>query len=307
MADLSLAAFWLALAATAAAVLLYWGHVLGVRLVLRRLATSSGAGPAVASLEVGGGQAGLPESLGRLASLATWTAAAFLALSLFARWRAVGHAPWSSMWEFTLAFAAAMTLSYVAFERWYGRGARAGAARTLGAVVQPLVLALLAVSAAFFPSDVRPLVPALQNQDLLAVHVAMMILAYGALSVSFAAGAMYLVQGPQSRFARLPKARLLDEIGYRSVMVGFPVLALGIALGAYWANSAWGRYWGWDPKETSALVTWLIYGAYLHMHGLRGWSGTRAAVVLVIGFAAVLFTYFAVNLWVSGLHSYAGV
>ncbi len=307
MADLSLAAFWLALAATAAAVVLYWGNALGVRLVLRRLATSSGAGPSVASLAVGGGPAGLTESLGRLASLATWTAAAFLALSLFARWRAVGHAPWSNMWEFTVAFAGAMTLSYIAFEGWYGRGERLRAARTLGAVVQPLVLVLLAVSAAFFPSDVRPLVPALQNQDLLAVHVAMMIVAYGALSVSFAAGTMYLVQGPGNRFARLPRARLLDDIGYRSVMVGFPVLALGIALGAYWANSAWGRYWGWDPKETSALVTWLIYGVYLHMRGLRGWSGTRSAVVLVIGFAAVLFSYFAVNLWVSGLHSYAGV
>ena len=113
--------------------------------------------------------------------------------------------------------------------------------------------------------------------------------------------------GKRNRFARLPRAQLLDEIGYRSVMLGFPLLALGIALGAYWANHAWGRYWGWDPKETSALVTWLIYGVYLHMRGLRGWAGTRSAAVLVIGFAAVMFTYFAVNLWVSGLHSYAGV
>ncbi|MFQ6098993.1 MAG: cytochrome c biogenesis protein CcsA, partial [Armatimonadota bacterium] len=74
-----------------------------------------------------------------------------------------------------------------------------------------------------------------------------------------------------------------------------------------WGNSAWGRYWGWDPKETSALVTWLIYAAYLHTRGLRGWSGTRAAAILVVGVIAVLFTYVAVNLWVSGLHSYAGV
>ncbi|HZP57392.1 MAG TPA: cytochrome c biogenesis protein CcsA, partial [Dehalococcoidia bacterium] len=89
--------------------------------------------------------------------------------------------------------------------------------------------------------------------------------------------------------------------------VGFPMLALGIALGAWWANSAWGRYWGWDPKETSALVTWLIYAGYLHARGLRGWKGKRAAGILVVGYVGVLFTYFAVNLWVSGLHSYAGV
>jgi cytochrome c-type biogenesis protein CcsB len=137
--------------------------------------------------------------------------------------------------------------------------------------------------------------------------VAAMIVAYGALSVSFGAAVMYLAQGKSNRFARLPDSQTLDDIAYRSVMLGFPLLAIGIALGAYWANSAWGRYWGWDPKETSALVTWLIYGIYLHMRGLRNWSGTRSAVVLIAGFVAVMFTYFAVNLWVSGLHSYAGV
>jgi cytochrome c-type biogenesis protein CcsB len=266
-----------------------------MRMVVRRLATNGDGGVAVATFER------FPESLGRLASLATWAAAAVLMISLFARWRAVGHAPWSNMWEFTIAFAGGVMLFYIVFERRFGQ-------RTLGAFILPVVLTLMAVAAAFFPSDVEPLVPALQNQDLLAIHVATMILAYSALSVSFGAGVMYLVQdGERNRFSRLPKAGLLDEIGYRSVMVGFPLLALGIALGAYWGNSAWGRYWGWDPKETSALVTWLIYAAYLHTRGLRGWTGKRAAVILVLGFIAVMFTYFVVNLWVSGLHSYAGV
>jgi cytochrome c-type biogenesis protein CcsB len=292
---LSLTTFWLALGLTAGAVIFYWAHAFGVRVALRRLATNGDSGVAVATFER------LPESLGWLGSLSTWAAAAFLTVSLFARWQAVGHAPWSNMWEFTVAFAGGVMLFYIVFERWYGQ-------RTLGAFIQPVVLALMAVAAAFFPSDVEPLVPALQNQDLLAIHVATMILAYSALSVSFGAGVMYLVQdGERNRFSRLPKAGLLDEIGYRSVMVGFPLLALGIALGAYWGNSAWGRYWGWDPKETSALVTWLIYAAYLHTRGLRGWTGKRAAVMLVLGFIAVLFTYFVVNLWVSGLHSYAGV
>jgi len=109
------------------------------------------------------------------------------------------------------------------------------------------------------------------------------------------------------RFSRLPDTEALADIAYWSVLVGFPLLTLGIALGAYWASSAWGRYWGWDPKETSALLTWFIYAGYLHARGLRGWEGKRAAWLLVVGFAAVLFTYFAVNFLISGLHSYAGV
>ncbi len=99
----------------------------------------------------------------------------------------------------------------------------------------------------------------------------------------------------------------MEEIANRSVLVGFPLLTLGVILGAYWAHSAWSRYWGWDPKETSALVTWLIYAGYLHARNLRGWKGKGSAWLLVIGFGAVLFSYFAVNLWISGLHSYAGV
>jgi cytochrome c-type biogenesis protein CcsB len=223
------------------------------------------------------------------------------------RWLAVHHAPWSNMYEFTIAFGAGITAFYAGFERFYQDDDHAHSARVLGALTLPVVCAMLVLTAAFFPSEVRPLVPALQNADLLAIHVAAMIIAYGALSVSFAAAVLYLAQGKTNRFARLPDGQTLDDIAYRSVMLGFPLLAIGIALGAYWANSAWGRYWGWDPKETSALVTWLIYGIYLHMRGLRNWSGTRSAVVLVAGFGAVMFTYFAVNLWVSGLHSYAGV
>jgi cytochrome c-type biogenesis protein CcsB len=293
MEQLSVDMFWLALAAAATATLLYWGHAFGIRLALRRLATN-GQTLKVTSWER------LPASIGQAATLATWLVGAFVAAALVARWRATGHAPWSNMWEYTVAFAGGTSLAYAIFERWYGQ-------RTLGAFVQPVVLGLLAAAAAFFPSDVRPLVPALRNEPLLTAHVAMMILAYSALSVSFGAAVVYLVQGEKSRFSRLPRAAVLDEIGYRAVIVGFPLLALGIALGAYWANSAWGRYWDWDPKETSALATWLVYAGYLHMRGLRRWQGTRSAVLLVVGFLAVLFTYFAVNLWVSGLHSYSGV
>ena len=154
---------------------------------------------------------------------------------------------------------------------------------------------------------VRGMAAALIEWWPLRAHVATMMLSYAALSVSFGAAVLYLIQGGDRRFLRLPSGEALEEVANRSVLVGFPMLTAGIALGAYWAHSAWSRYWGWDPKETSALVTWLIYAGYLHARNLRGWKGKGAAWVLVVGFAAVMFTYFAVNLWVSGLHSYAGV
>jgi cytochrome c-type biogenesis protein CcsB len=307
MEDISSAAFWVAIVATGVASVCFWAYLLGVRLVMRRLATEAGEGPVVATFERNGGASGFAATLGSYATFGTWIGLGALAVSLIARWQAVDHAPWSNMYEFTIAFAAGITAFYVAFERFYVDNSSERSARLLGGLTLPVVFGMLVITAAFFPSDVRPLVPALQNTDLLAIHVAAMILAYGALSVSFGAAVVYLAQGKANRFSRLPSADALDDIAYRSVMLGFPLLAIGIALGAYWANSAWGRYWGWDPKETSALVTWLIYGIYLHMRGLRNWSGTRSAVVLVAGFAAVMFTYFAVNLWVSGLHSYAGV
>ena len=275
---------------------------------MRRMATETGAGPVVATIERGDTN-GWAESVGFAATARRGLASRVLIAALIARWQAVDHAPWSNMYEFTTAFATAILGFYAVFERIYVKphARRSARATRLGRAAGPWRL-LLAVSVIFFPAAVNPLVPALQNTDLLAIHVAAMIIAYAALSVSFAAASLYIAQGGEkNRFARLPKARVLDDIAYKSVMIGFPILAAGIALGAYWANSAWGRYWGWDPKETSALVTWLIYGIYLHMRGLRKWAGMRSAYILVLGFAAVMFTYFVVNLWVSGLHSYAGV
>jgi cytochrome c-type biogenesis protein CcsB len=204
------------------------------------------------------------------------------------------------MYEYTIALGWGCTAVYVIFERWYGQ-------RSLGAVLFPGISALFAISLLFFPDESSPLIPALQANRILGIHVGMMMASYSALSVSFGAAVLYLVQDGKRRFARLPSGALLEEIAHKSVLIGFPMLALGIALGAWWANDAWGRYWGWDPKETSALVTWLIYAGYLHARGLRQWKGKRSAWLLVLGYAAVLFTYFAVNLWVTGLHSYAGV
>ncbi|MBI5062206.1 MAG: cytochrome c biogenesis protein CcsA, partial [Desulfatitalea sp.] len=96
-------------------------------------------------------------------------------------------------------------------------------------------------------------------------------------------------------------------INYKSIVIGFPMLTLGIITGAAWANYAWGSYWSWDPKETWSLITWFIYAGMLHLRMMRGWRGNRIALLSIIGFLAVLFTYFGVNYWLSGLHSYGAL
>ncbi len=196
-----------------------------------------------------------------------------------------------------MAFSFGVLASYMWFERKYHQ-------RILGLVAMPVALAMM-LYASTIPAEIEPLVPALQNNLLLTVHVAVAIVAYGSFSIAFAASVLYLVQPEGGRWG-LPKPQVLDEIGYRAVVVGFPFLTLTIILGAVWAHVAWGSYWSWDPKETASLVTWLIYGAYLHARVMRGWRGNRAAWLLVLGFAATLFTYFG-NLFFGGLHSYSGL
>jgi len=229
-----------------------------------------------------------------------FTIAAFLALagSLLARAVVVERGPWGNMYEFSIAFAVGILGGYLFLQRRYP-------IRSLAFL--PLGVALfLAGYAATLPASIEPLVPALHNPPLLTVHVAMAMIAYGVLAVSAAAAVGYLVQGSDDRYAWLPGHDVLDAVAYRSVIIGFPIFATMIVLGSYWASIAWGRYWGWDPKETSALVTWLIYAVYLHAHSQPGWRGRPAALVLVLGFGAVLFTYFG-NLFFSGLHAYSGL
>lgn len=244
----------------------------------------------------------VPTWAGPLATGAASGSLALLTVSLLARAVATERPPLGNLWEYTVALGWGIMLFTVVFEVAFKE-------RAVSAVMMSVAATMMGVALVFFPSDIRPLVPALQANRILGLHVTSMMLAYSALSVSFGAAVLYLLQGagPERRFSRLPSAQALEDIGYWSVLVGFPLLTLGIALGAYWANSAWGRYWGWDPKETSALLTWFVYAGYLHARVLRGWEGNRSAFLLVGGFAAVLFTYFAVNFLVSGLHSYAGV
>jgi cytochrome c-type biogenesis protein CcsB len=245
----------------------------------------------VRDIHTGATMAGLAHGL-------TWATCLLLAASLLARGLVVGRGPWGNMYEFSIAFAFGIVGGYLFTERRYP-------VRSLAFL--PLGVALFLVGYALtLPGDVEPLVPALDNAPLLTVHVAMAMISYGIFAISFAAAVGYLVQGDHDRFAWMPSHRVLDEVAYRSVVVGFPIFATMIILGSYWASIAWGRYWGWDPKETSALVTWLIYAVYLHARNQRGWAGRPAALILVVGFAAVLFTYFG-NLFFSGLHAYSGL
>lgn len=255
---------------------------------------AAGAGGGTVTVEASG-STGM--GLGTYGTLITYLAMIFLTASLLFRTVATGHGPFANMYEFSIAFAWGTLAMYLYFERRYHQ-------RMLGLIALPVALAML-LYAMTIPSTIDPLVPALQNNLLLSVHVAVAIVAYGTFTIAFAAAVLYLVQGERGRFG-LPNRELLDEISYKAVMVGFPFLTLTIVLGAVWAEVAWGRYWSWDPKETASLVTWLIYGSYLHARVIRGWRGERAAYLLLLGFAAVLFTYFG-NLFFGGLHSYSGL
>ena len=233
-------------------------------------------------------------SLGRWGTILIINAFVFLTGALTFRWIAAGHGPFSNMYEFSLAFVWGTLAAHLYFEFRYGL-------RSLAILVLPVCLSMLAY-ATTVSSRIDPLVPALQNDLLLSVHVAVAIAAYGAFALSFAAAVLFLFNR-RDRFAWLPKQAMLDEVGYKAVMFGFPLLALVVILGAVWAKVAWGTYWSWDPKETASLVTWLIYGGYLHARVVRGWKGERSAYLLIAGFGAVLFTYFG-NYFFSGLHSY---
>jgi cytochrome c-type biogenesis protein CcsB len=283
---------WCGLGATALASVLYIAALWGWRVVVREAATEAG------TITVSERQP-LPPAVGKLATLSTWTAFALMLGYMVCRTIASGHPPYSDMFEYLTAFGTLVVGFYAVFERRYHQ-------RTLGAAAMPLALLLMVLARALFSPNIEPLIPALQNNRLLAIHVACMVISYGALTIAFASTVLYLVQTDANKFARLPKARVLESLTYRAVLVGFPLLGLGIALGAYWGNIAWGRYWGWDPKETTALVTWLIFAGYLHARSLGGWRGRRAALIVAAGWLMITFNIFAVNFWISGLHSYAG-
>ncbi|MFP4347722.1 MAG: c-type cytochrome biogenesis protein CcsB [Thermodesulfobacteriota bacterium] len=242
--------------------------------------------------------------------VATWTAVIGVVgniLGILLRWvetykLGYGHAPLSNLYESLVFFAWCIVALYLYIEYRYRN-------RTIGAFVVPLAfLAMAYASLSPNISDrIQPLIPALQSNWLIA-HVITCFFGYAGFAVAFGISIMYIMkqrvmaaEGPV--LAHVPGTEILDDLTHKMVQFGFLFLTVGIITGAVWANSAWGRYWGWDPKETWSLITWFIYATLLHARLMRGWRGRKIAYISIAGFMAVLFTYFGVNL-LPGLHSY---
>jgi len=247
---------------------------------------------------------GAPAGAPRISAASTSHAGTLLAAltllgALIARAAATGHAPWSNLHEFSAAFAFGLLAVFLVLaRRWAISGLAPWVA--LGAA------ALLGVALAQ-PDEVRPLVPALQAPLLLTVHVGTAMLAYAIGAVAFAAAVGELVQrSTGDRFSGLPPAAVCRAAAHRAALLAFPVLTAAIALGSVWANLAWRSYWNNDPKELAAAATWLVYGGYLHVAGRRDRWASAAPWLLVLGFAAILFTWLGAGLLFVGEHSYAG-
>ena len=215
-----------------------------------------------------------------------------------------GYVPLSNMYESLVFFSWTIVLIYLMLEFKYKQ-------KIIGVLVTPLAFLTIAIIS-IIPSinpKITPLMPALQS-NWLTIHVTTCFFGYAAFAVSFGISILYLIQdrkgGQRKGMAKwLPSLSILDEINYKTIVIGFPMLSLGIITGAAWANYAWGSYWSWDPKETWSLITWFVYAAFLHARITRDWRGRKAAILSIAGFVAVMFTYFGVNYILSGLHSYA--
>jgi cytochrome c-type biogenesis protein CcsB len=251
--------------------------------------------------------------VGMAGSLIAYAGLAVQTIAIGLRWKesydmGVGHAPLSNLYESVVFFSWTIILIYMFIDLKYKY-------RIIGAFVVPFALLGMAWAQLGMQNGIEPLVPALQSNWLL-YHVITCFLGYAAFAVACGISIMYLLKAKHEEAASsepagglmsmFPPTRVLDDLNYRAIMIGFPLLTLGIITGAAWANYAWGTYWSWDPKETWSLIVWFVYAAFLHARFTRGWVGKRAAWLSVIGFAATIFCYLGVNLFLSGLHSYGG-
>ncbi len=212
-----------------------------------------------------------------------------------------GHAPLSNLFESLTFFSLTIALLYLFIEFKYKK-------KVLGVFASPMVFLSIAYASLGVNSKIAPLMPALKSNWLIA-HVFTCFLGYAAFAIACGISMMYLIKisdtlNKISIVKQLPDIKILDDLTYKMIVFGFFFLTLGIITGAVWANSAWGRYWGWDPKETWSLITWFIYATLLHARLMKGWAGKQIAYLSIFGFTAVLFTYFGVN-YLSGLHSYS--
>ncbi len=216
----------------------------------------------------------------------------------------MGHAPMSNMYESLVFFSWSIVIFYLLLEIKFNN-------RLIGAFAIPFAFVSMAYASMGkgINQEINPLIPALQSNWLIA-HVMTCFIGYAAFAVACGLGIMYLVKHSDRNsdgsglIGTLPDLKVIDDIIHKSMIFGFLWLSAGIITGAIWANSAWGTYWSWDPKETWSLITWFVYAATLHARLTRGWQGKRIAWLAIIGFFAVIFTYFGVNFLLSGLHSY---
>ncbi|WP_203568983.1 c-type cytochrome biogenesis protein CcsB [Aestuariimicrobium ganziense] len=250
------------------------------------------------------------DTWGRLGIGITVIAAAAHLLGVVTRGLAAGRAPWGNMYEFVTAALAFAVVAYLIGVWLFG-------ARWLG-IGMTLLLALgNGLAATVFYVAVAPLVPALHSVWFI-IHIVAACIAAAAFNIAGIASILHLAKqraankaggeaGLVGFLSRTPSLRAIDTLAYRSVAFGFPVWTFTIAAGSVWAEYAWGRYWGWDPKETWSLVTWVVYAAYLHARATAGWKGRAAAIIAVIGLITFWFNFIGVNLLINGLHSYAGI
>jgi cytochrome c-type biogenesis protein CcsB len=240
------------------------------------------------------------ERLGKMAVALTSFGVLLHLSSLVLRGLATSRAPWGNMYEF------GATLSLVAVVTWLVV-LRKYPVRHLGVWVLLPVIALMFLGGVVLYTTAAPVQPALQSYWLV-IHVFAIALGSGMVLVPGVVSVLYLIKVRKPAWAtRLPDADVLDRVAYRTTVFAFPIYTAGVIFGAIWAEQSWGRFWGWDPKETVAFIAWVVYAAYLHSRATAGWRGGRAAVINVVGFAAMIFNLFFINLVTTGLHSYAGV
>ncbi len=248
----------------------------------------------------------------RAALALTVTGLAAHMLGVLARGLAAHRVPWGDMYEFVTALTCVAVLFFLVVMIRYR-------AWSLGLFVMAAVVGALGLAETVIYTPAGPLAPALQSYWL-AIHVTAMTLATGIFLVAAVLGVVYLFAERHARrlaagqpagndgiLRRLPGPEALDRLAYRTVVFAFPVWTFGLMAGAIWADQAWGRYWGWDPVETWAFITWVVYACFLHARATPGWKGRKAAWIQLTGFGCLLFNVIGVQVFITGLHSYAGL
>ncbi|MGW6282878.1 c-type cytochrome biogenesis protein CcsB [Kribbella sp. NPDC055071] len=251
------------------------------------------------------------DAASRIGLLLTWLAFVFHLGGVVTRGLAAGRVPWGNMYEFSITASLAVAIVYLIFVQRYKL-------QWLGLGVTLVISAVLGLATLALYTPAGPLVPALHSYWLV-IHVSSAAISGGAFTVGGLVSVLYLVKSRAERkvlaggtmsasLRRLPSAEAMDGTAYKVLAFAFPLWTFGVLVaGPIWAEYAWGRYWGWDPKEVWSLVTWVVYAAYLHARATAGWRGRRAATIAIVGWFVFIFNFVGVNLLVSGLHSYAGV